>query len=327
MSEIGGDRLSRYEQPLPCDLIDGENDLVKNATWKKLEYKSEPITPGPIAPVLLTVTLFLVAALTIFVATWLLWELQWWGGPLQIVLSAAFGMLLSLPVLISIWIVLGGQTWIIRIPLASLYLVALFGTFFTALKSNDEHFPDDLFWVFGGIVLAISAAIQTPLWIVRAWRRVSISRTGSESTADKQFTIKQLLISTTIFAFLVPLLGLFGPFEFTTQTRVPLDEAFAFFSVVVALLLFLTLLSLLFVFSHKLRLASLCVLAVGLAAIPYGFVPLTNYMMRQQISDADWMMALGMNAFAFASANAVMMIVVLSLYYAVGFRLRRKQVG
>ena len=221
MHETGDDRLTRYEQPLGSGIVDAtDNDPRKI----RRSRRSEARTLRFLAPIALTSVLLFVAALTIFVATSLLWDMPLGTGTRQVVMNTFNGMLLSVPVLLSLWLVLGGQTWIIRIPLATFSLLALLGVYLATINFQSSSVPVEVFWISGGTALAVSVAVQIPLWIVRAWRGVSICRSGSESVQQQQFTIKQLLITTTIVAFIVPFLQWFATFEsFTkTPTSIPL---------------------------------------------------------------------------------------------------------
>ena len=324
MRETSKKILSRYEEPLSGNFDNTtENDSRKKWTAMVAEYKGESKLPEPLLPALLTVAIFLFAALTIVVATTLIWDLPLGSGTRQVVLNVLIGMLLSVPVLISLWAVLGGQTWIIRIPLATFCLLALLGTYFATMSMRASSIPSDVFLLIGGIALAVSAAIQIPAWIARARFGISITRKASGPKANKQFTIKQLLITTTIIAFLVPLLQWFATLKIFANFGMPLDEIFGFCGVFIVVLMFLTFLSLLLVFLPKLRVVCLCVLVFGITAIPFAVVPSIVYLMGRRFSNDD-MMDMGINVFVFSLSNAVTVITVLSIYYAVGFRLRQQ---
>ena len=317
MDETGKTKQSRYEKSAPSGV--SENDTLTNS-----DYRSQWEKPSNVPPVVLTTILMLVAALMLVgVSVWV-WEYLT-PSPLLIVLNVFLGMLLSLPVLISLWMSLGGQHWIIRIPLSTMCLLSLSGVFLTTLGILSGSVDNAEIWIIGAIILAVALAIQIPAWTVRLWYGVSISRQSSESAASKQFTIKQLLITTTVLAFLVPLLQWVAAFKIFNDSGPPMDEILRFCGVFIVVLVFLTLLSVLVVFSSKLRVASFCILLVGLATIPFVVVPSLKYISGLEFSVADsYLMDKEklLNVFAFISSNAVTMIVVLSLYFALGFRLR-----
>ena len=232
---------------------------------------------GDALPAALTTNLFFASGLIIVAATTLFWSLPFGTGTRQVGLSIFNGMLLSLPVLISLWMGLGRQTWIIRIPLATLYLASLLGIYLTTIMFLSSDIPSEILWMFAAVTLGVTVSLQIPLWVVRIWRGVLISRAGAESSAKTQFTIKQLMIATTVFAFLVPLMQLLGQWLGTSENggRIPVGEVSGFCGVFVVVLMFLMLLSVLFVFSTtlKIRAACLCVLAVGITALPFAVVP------------------------------------------------------
>ena len=334
MCESGKDMLSRYEQPIGSSSVDaGEYEFSKNRMSYVDEYAFDWWSPDRfLAPIVLTAALFLFAAFTIVAATTWFWQMPW-QGTRQIALCTLLGMALSLPVLISLWIALGAQKWFIRIPLATFCLSALLGIYFLTMMAHMPQAvpPGEPFLVISGMIFFFYAAIQIPLWVVRVRYGVWLSRLEPESVAKKQFTIKQLLITTTIFAFLVPLIQWFSAFKiFENFNGPPVDMVIGFCSVIVVVLAFLTLLSVLIVFSSKLRMAGLCVLVLSLVAIPFVIVPSIDYAVGLRVSYTEtyWLdlnVDKHINVLAFALSNAVTMIVVLSMYYALGFRLRQQQ--
>ena len=62
---------------------------------------------------------------------------------------------------------------------------------------------------------------------------------------------------------------------------------------------------------------------LGIATLPLAVVPLVLYVLGERATDREWM-GMAANVVAFSTSNAVTMIVVLSMYYALGFRLRTR---
>ena len=314
--------ISRYEEPI------GSNPVVReNRPRKKIASK----TLGVVAPVVLTTILFLFAALTMTIATGWLSNLPFGNGTRQIVFNIFNGMLLSLPVLVSLWMVLGGQTWFIRIPLATFCLVAWLGIFISTLNFWGPP-PPEIWLIFGGITLAVSIGTQIPLWIFGLRYGALITRANSGSVVQTQFTIKELLITTTVFAFLIPILQRVATFE--NFGNAPLYEICGFCAIFIVVLVFLMAFSVLVVFS-KHRIKSLCILVLGIVALPFVVVPTIISVMEKRLAFGDFMemgmdiflfLDMGLNVFAFSLSNAVAVIAVLSMYYALGFRLRTQQV-
>lgn len=279
-----------------------------------------------VTPVVLTGTLFVISSAMLVGLTSLVWELPWGSGTRQIFISICNGMLLSLPILISLWAVFGAQTWIIRLPLAFGTLVALLTIYLATISSQPGSTPPDLHWLFSVITLAVVLSIQIPLWIIRLWKQVWISRQGTDSPGRSQFSIKHLLIATTVFALLIPLLQWFATLDSTGQMpgRVYTD-AIGFCSIFILVLAFLTLLSVLIVFSPKLRIWCLCLLILGIFTLPVAVVPSIRYMLGRQNYATTDLIDTGLNVMAFSASNAITIIVVLFMYFVIGFRLRSSE--
>ncbi len=300
------------------ELMNAEgNDIVEVETSKGHELNASSL----IGAYVLTIVLLVVAAVAIVVAT----SVFWFGsGGRQVVVSVFSGMLLSLPVLVSLWAVLGGQVWFVRVPLASLALLTLFGVYIGTTSCLESKIHYYFVWLFGGITLLITASVQIPLWIIRAWQGVTISRQAAKSDAKIQFTIKQLLITTTTLALVVPVLRWFAIFEgFQNALGSERNEGLGLCGIIIGMLVFLVLLSVLIVFLPKLRVWCLGILVLGIATLPLAVVPLVLYVLGERATDREWM-GMAANVVAFSASNAVTMIVVLSMYYALGFRLRKR---
>ena len=309
LSRLGQSELMRAEG----------NDFIEGETSKERESN----TSNPIEAYGLTIVLFVVAVAAIVVATSWLICLPFGNGIRQVVLNIFIGMLLSLPVLVSLWTVLGGQAWFIRIPLASLALLVLFGVY--AVTNICLGMPVEVLWLFAGVTLLVTVSVQIPFWTIRAWQGVTISGQGAKSGDKMQFTIKQLLVTTTIFAFLAPLLRWFTTFEGFQDvfSIIPPNVVLGFCGIFIVVLVFLGLFSVLIVFLPKLRVWCLGILVLGIAALPFVVVPSVLFVLSERFTDQAWM-DIAANVVAFSASNAVTMIVVLSMYYALGFRLRKR---
>ena len=195
--------------------------------------ENEPKRLSPAAPIALTAFLFLGAVLMITHAPVALWDRPYGSGTRQVVASLFGGMLLSLPILLSLWMVLGGQVWFIRIPLAALLLAALLGRLFTTINIWSNTVIGDVFWSFAGFTLAVSAAAHIVLWTIRKGRGTFISRKSLKSNKQTHLTIEHLLITTTIVGLSVPLLRWFWAFEgFNTiagRGTTPLNRRLGFY--------------------------------------------------------------------------------------------------
>ena len=305
----------------------GQSELMKaegnNFIEAETSTNRELNASSSIGAYVLTIVLLVVAAATIVVATSWLFYLPFGNGIRQVVLNTFLGMLLSLPVLVSLWTVLGGQAWFIRIPLASLALLVLFGIY--AVTNICLGMPAEVLWLFAGVTLLVTTSVQISFWTIRVWQGVTISAQGAKSGDKMQFTIKHLLITTTIFAFLTPLLRWFTTFEGFQDvfSRIPLNVVLGFCGIFIVVLVFLALFSVLIVFLPKLRVWCLGILVLGIATLPLVVVPSVLFVLSDRFTDQAWM-DIAANVVAFSASNAVTMIVVLSMYYALGFRLRKR---
>ena len=305
----------------------GQSELMKaegnNFIEAETSTNRELNASSSIGAYVLTIVLLVVAAATIVVATSWLFYLPFGNGIRQVVLNIFIGMLLSLPMLASVWAVLGGQAWFVRVPLASLTLILLFGIY---IATNILlGMPVHVVWIFGGVTLLVIVSAQIALWIVRALLGVTISRQGAKSSTKMQFTIKQLLITTTIFALLVALLrwlAIFEGFQDAIQPM-PLNQFLGFCGTFIVVLVFITLLAVLIVFLPKRRVWRLGILVLGIATLPLAVVPSVSCLLDERFAGREWM-DIAANVVAFSASNAVTMIIVLSMYYALGFRLRKR---
>ncbi len=233
-------------------------------------------------------------------------------------------MLLSLPILVSLWVVFGAQTWIIRLPLAFAALLVLLAIYLATISSQPSSAPSEVYWLISAITLAITLGIQIPLWIVRVSKRVWISRQGSGSSVRSQFSIKHLLITTTAFALLLPLLQWFATFGSAGQMPSGMmgREMVGFCGIFISVLAFLTLLSVLIVFSPKLRIWCWSLLMIGIFTLPVAVVPSIRFVLGGRSYSTTDLIDTGLNVMTFSASSALTMIVVLFMYYAIGFRLR-----
>ena len=138
----------------------GQSELMKaegnNFIEAETSTNRELNASSSIGAYVLTIVLLVVAAATIVVATSWLFYLPFGNGIRQVVLNTFLGMLLSLPVLVSLWTVLGGQAWFIRIPLASLALLVLFGIY--AVTNICLGMPAEVLWLFAGVTLLVTTS-------------------------------------------------------------------------------------------------------------------------------------------------------------------------
>ena len=170
--------------------------------------------PSWVPPAALTGFLFL-ASVLIVVATPSGWPLG--IGTRQIVLASVMGCFLALPPLISLWIVFGQQAWFIRVPLASgILTILLLILLLTPTEKSVLFSPGEVFWSYVGVALWILVGVQVPLWFVRFGKQIRIGRqkpgysARTQLSTRTQLSVKQLLLATAVFAFLLVALKWIG---------------------------------------------------------------------------------------------------------------------
>ena len=103
-------------------------------------------------PIILTAILLAISIITIVIATVWLWNLPFGIGSLQIVICTGNGMLMALPVLISIWVSLGSLNWLVRIPLAFGAELVLLCAFLFTISSLSPNAPTEAYWLFLSLI-------------------------------------------------------------------------------------------------------------------------------------------------------------------------------
>ena len=281
---------------------------------------------NPILPYALTVGLILVSAITIVVATCFLFDMPFGNGTLQLLLCSFLGAFCALPILISIWAALGSQTWIIRIPSAIAAEVFLLCVYLGTFSRLAPTAPPEIYWMIACMALAITVAAHVPLWILRIWKRMQIGHLSMKAwlAKESQFSISHLLIGTTVVAVMVSLMQWLISFGVLNEgsSRVPVGAFWmivGFCGIFILVMGLLTMLSILVVFGpRKVKVWCVGILCIAILAIPFAVVPSLVV-----LSGMPTTMEAGFNVVFFSIANSTTLILVLGLYYALGFRLRR----
>ena len=285
-------------------------------------------TVKDLKPIVLTAILVFVSAVMIPAVTSWQWNMPFGLGTRQIVLNVFLGMFLALPILLSIWTTLGAQTWLVRIPSALGIIFGLLCAYLLTIKILDQNTPAEILWMFAGVALAVTVVVQIPLWILRIWLSVRITRDfDSHSVADSQFSIKQLLICTTVIAVTIPFIQwLISIGDIDRSVGVPLSVVVGFCTIFILVMLLLVMLSLLIVFGGKLRGWCIGVLCLAWLVIPFAIIsPLTSVMGRQFATTSKFDM--GLNVATFSISHSLTVTLALALYFAIGFRMERIERG
>ena len=297
--------------------ISSERSVSANSSIRQAENSNTK-------PIILTAILLAISIITIVIATVWLWNLPFGIGSLQIVICTGNGMLMALPVLISIWVSLGSLNWLVRIPLAFGAELVLLCAFLFTISSLSPNAPTEAYWLFSGVALAVTLAIQIPLWGLRIWMGVRITRhSKSLSTSDSQFSIKHLLISTTLVAVTIPFVEwLMSIGDFDGGTKIPFSVVVGFCTIFILIMLFLAMLSFLVVFVRKLRVWCIAFMCIAWFVIPFAILPTLSNVLGPQFavtSQTD----MGINTVAFSISHSLTLVLVMWLYLQIGFGVKR----
>lgn len=272
----------------------------------------------------LTTSLIVISLVAIAGGTLYLWDLPWGMGSLQLVINSCNGMLLALPILISIWIALGNHTWLIRIPLAFGTMISMLSVFFLSIASYTSPTPPEVYYLFASVAFAVTTIVQIPLWISRIWMNLRITQDASPATsASSQFSIRQLMISTALVAVLIPLCQwLIEIGQFDGGTGIPATTVIGFCAIFIVVMVFLAGLALAIVFGSRTRLVSIGILCLALILIPVAILQPLGNVLGAKFAGTN-RTDMGLNVAAFSTAHALTLIGVLSLYRLIGFRIER----
>lgn len=307
------------------DVINATNDDAEKLVRSVCpEYPPEYEGPDPLAPVFLTAGLIAIFAIGIVVGTWLMWQMPFGTSTLQVVLCSLLGMLLSLPVLFSVWAALGEQTWLLRIPIAMGCEFVLLCLYLLVIRAQGGG-PLEAYWMIFIIAVAVNIVAQIPMWVLRIWRGARLSRCLDAAAAvpNSQFSIRQLLIATALVAILLTI------FQWTYSkilnsgevSSVPVFEMAGFCGIFMLDMGWLTVLSLVVVFSRKLRRWALPILGISLVGISLAAVGPIDFVLGRGLPPfVRWLFSA--NILFFSSAFSATLILVLFLYHLIGYRLR-----
>ena len=281
---------------------------------------------SPAAPIVLTGSLILISAVTIVIATLSLWNLPLGNGTLQLLLCFFLGAFLALPTLTAIWAALGSQIWIIRVPSALAAESFLLCVYLGTISVFSLGAPPEVYWLVSICAGAVTVAAHVPLWIMRIWLSVQIAgpHLKERSASESQFSIFHLLIATTVVAITIPLIQwLISLGESDGMGTIPIWSVVGFCGIFILLMGLLTTLSIAIVFaSKKIKAWCVSILCVVILVIPFAVVQnLSTVIGGIPPTERD---AVRMNVASFSISHLATLILVLSLYYALGFRLRRR---
>ncbi|MFK7766274.1 MAG: hypothetical protein AB8B55_03450 [Mariniblastus sp.] len=234
----------------------------------------------------------------------------------------AIGMLIAQPCLIAVWFALGKQRVIVRAPLTIGVLLILLVSFVFSFLNLRTNLPMEIPIIFLAIAAGLFLTIQLPLWIYRRATSQVISRTSSTSNLSaEQFSIKHLLIATTIAAVLFAV-GRFAIPDLEFDGGGPIGAISYFLLAYAALVSVLTFLCVGFVFIANKHVTQR--IAVGVAIVlTILLVPAFFFMVMRGGLFANINAWEGtFNSVTFSFSLTATMLVVLFAYRALGFRLR-----
>lgn len=243
---------------------------------------------------------------------------------MELVLSGCIGLLIAQASLPAVWCGFG-RGWLLgRIAPVCIFLILLMSYILT-IGFLDGEFPVLIAVVFVVVSLVLFGIIQIPLWFIR-WRNgISLTRNTrlAKRESPPQFSVRQLFIVTSVAAAITAMARMFANLFAARSVEFfqPLDEVFYFFTVFVVFVSILCLLTTAVVFSDRSRMA-LSVLLVfvwiaGTAAATWG-IQLGGLF----VVPRDDLSKVYGNVLMFSGTFVSAMLVVLMVFYALGYRIR-----
>jgi len=246
------------------------------------------------------------------------------GGP-HFDYFVAMGLLIAQPCLLCIWCALGGQNPILRVLISMGMLTALTLTYAKVLENDGA--PLEVTLIICGAVGALVVVLQIPLWIFRvSTKQAIVLDLGDSQSGSNQFGIMHLLIATALVAILTAVTKAYFP----TGSIIDGSAPFSWIRLGIFLLSFaisiglLTFLILAFVFDQKRRIVFLCFLFLFLLAAPLGCImAMDAFPTFRRGFRSVWTFEIVANVSTIVWANALGVAAVLTVFYAIGFRLRK----
>lgn len=244
----------------------------------------------------------------------------WKASDSELLLCPAIGAMLAEPCLVAVWLALGYQQVVLRIPLATGVLIGVVLAYLQTLNLLDPgNLPLEVTVFFSLIAAAIFAVLQIPFWIFRLTSGQVITSTDKSGKVDaSQFGIRHLMITMTVAAVIVLLVKNVIP-EGSWEGGTPWKRMIYFVSPYLVGICVLAILCTALVFSQGNR-ELLVIVIVGIVtagSISLYYMP-TNGPLGTRINIERFVR----NVCLFSVGFLATMIGVLSVYYRIGFRLR-----
>lgn len=249
--------------------------------------------------------------------TWFFWE----TADSELLLFPAIGAMLAEPCLVAVWLALGYQQVVLRIPLATGVLLSVVLAYLHTLNLLDPgNLPLEVTIFFSLVAAVIFAVLQIPFWIFRLTSRQVITTAGKSGNVDaSQFGIRHLMITMTVAAVIVLLVKNVIP-EGSWEGGAPWKQMIRFVSPYLVGICILAILCTALVFSEGNR-GLLLIVIVGVVmagSISLYFMPENGPLGLNRVDIERFVR----NACLFFVGFLATMIGVLSVYYRIGFRLR-----
>lgn len=231
------------------------------------------------------------------------------------------GVLLAQACLLAIWCGLGNQSLWIR-AFASIGIL-LGGTlaYMMGLNMDSTYPPPAEVWIVIFVIAAcLFLSLLFPVSFIR-WKqkRILTSIATDVEALPSQFGIKHLILATTAVAIFIAVLQQYSSnMEFTGDA--PWHEIIPFCLIFLTLATFNSLLCFIVVFSNRLRIGALVILGITLAGGPVAASYFLSLLFKTPFpNNAEHFI----NGFSFAVGTTITMLLVLSHFRFLGFRLRK----
>ncbi len=245
----------------------------------------------------------------------------WKATDPELLLCPAIGAMLAEPCLVAVWLALGYQRVVLRIPLATGVLIGVVLAYLQTLNLLDPgNLPLEVTIFFSLVAAVIFAVLQIPFWIFRLTSGQVITSADKSGKVDaSQFGIRHLMITMTVAAVIVLLVKNVIP-EGSWEGNAPWKQMIGFVTPYLVGICVLALLCTALVFSQGNRwlLAAVIVGVVIAGSISLYYMPENGPAGLNRVNIVRFVR----NACLFFVGFLATMIGVLSVYYRIGFRLR-----
>jgi hypothetical protein len=235
-------------------------------------------------------------------------------------ISLSIGLLVAQPGIIAVWAALSDQQLIHRLSLATATLFAMSAAYIGTLNALDRGLPMDVGLILLSIPAILFGSTASAMGFLRRQKGIVLTKSLTEHTHEdqsRQFSIKFLLVATTVIAVLIPVVKWAIP-SGGFEGNAPWMEVGTFIVLfaVLSWAIFLTSLILVFHSNHRVfSVVTLLLLTTIGPILVIGFLALNFVSFRRDI------IGMMVNAFFYCVGVITCTAFVLLIFRGLGFRI------